>query len=922
MRLESLCRNRGGTSESLRRELAGDLDNIILKAMAKEPQRRYHSVEHLCEDITRHLEGSPIHAPSYFTAAIRSSKSSNPLSAEPTAGDKTFAVLPFRTLSALTADETDGEYLGLGLADALITRLSKIQRIAVRPTSSVARYSNPTFDPFTAGYELGVNFVLDGRIQRVAERIRVTVQLLNVRDGAAVWAEQFDENFTDVLTLQDIISAEVAEALVPQLTSDERLQLAKRGTDSAEAFEAYLRGRYYWNTFTEEGFARAITQFYRAVALDPSYAAAHTGIADYYNWLGIYGVLPPAECFAAAKEAALKAIELDSTLAEAYTALGFATACYDFDWATAEAHYRRAIELNPNYATARQWYCFHLLMIGHFNEAIAEIRQALEIDPLSSSFRQALGWSYYQARRYDESIIEHRKLIAMDSGFALGRFSFTWPLLQKGMREQAIAEARKAVELSGGSPFMLAGLGSAYARAGKKDKAHAVLRELNELSAKRYVSPYHVAIIHCNLGDTEQALALLEQTYVNRDAWLIWLSVEPQLDPLRADPRFVDLLQRVYPPNEDETKIAVANANREARADSNTRDEHIPAMRDTEIDRRGRLLPTSRWSLIASVAMIACLLAVIFFYFRSSNGTINLVRSGEPVRLTNNLSFNIQPDWSPDGNQIVFASNREGHYQIYVMNADGANTTRLTYNLTDDSMPAWSPDGRRIAFTSKRAGDDEVYVMNADGSNQTNLSHNRAADSRPAWSPDGKRIAFVSNRDAERNAYDIYVMDADGKDQTRLTNDSHLNSDPAWSPDGQKIAFVSNRTGNFEIYTMGADGSNPKNITNNPAFDGKPAWSPDGARIAFTSNRSNGNFNIYVINADGSNARNVTANTVIDDEPAWSPDGSKIVYQSEYNGNFEIYTINVAAALRVKALANNTTRAPSIAVLPFTTNAR
>ena len=258
-------------------------------------------------------------------------------------------------------------------------------------------------DPLRAGRELGVAFVLDGRIRRAAERIRVTIQLLNVRDETTAWAGQFDEQFTDVLNLEDVISSHVAEAIVPHLTVDQRLRLAKRGTDNPQAHEAYLRGRYYWNTFTEDGFARAIVCYQQAIALDPKYALAYAGVANYHNWLGVFSVMPFAECAAAAYEAASTAVEIDPNLAEAHTALGQAILFRDFAWASAEHHLVRAIELDPNYAPAHTLYAMQLVKEGRFTEALREAQIGRDLDPLAIISRFAVVWCSYHARRFDEA---------------------------------------------------------------------------------------------------------------------------------------------------------------------------------------------------------------------------------------------------------------------------------------------------------------------------------------------------------------------------------------------------------------------------------------------------------------------------------------------------------------------------------------
>jgi TolB-like protein len=475
---------------------------------------------------------------SFPDTASRSSEAASPH--RPTTS---IAILPFKTLGAI--ETGDDEFLGLGLADALITTLSNLRQLLVRPTNAVTRFTDPAQDLLIAGNELGVDVVLDGRVQRSDERVRVTVQLVSVRDGAPLWAEKFDEKWTDIFTVQDSISEQVTRALMLQLSGAERRQLTKHETESTDAYQAYLHGRYYWNKFTEESFQRAIASFVEAIHIDPEYALAYAGLADLYNWLGVFGVLPPDDTWRRGRKMAARAVALDDSLAEAHAALGFALLCYDRDWAGGERELQRAIELNPNYATAHQWYCFHLSAEGRFAEAVREAQAALEIDPLSPFINQALGWTYYSARDYDLSIERHQKLFEIDPQFALGHFSCGRPYAQKGMHAEAIAEFKLSVELSGGSPVMLAGLGHAYAVAGREKETRHVLARLNEMSRKRYVSSYHIALIYCGMGKLEEAFAWLEKTYAERDAWLIWLRVEPQLDPLRHDPRFADLLRRI-----------------------------------------------------------------------------------------------------------------------------------------------------------------------------------------------------------------------------------------------------------------------------------------------------------------------------------------------------------------------------------------
>jgi tetratricopeptide (TPR) repeat protein len=464
----------------------------------------------------------------------------------PTVGQESIAVLPFKVRSAISQGTGD-EYLGVGLADALITRLSNIRRLVVRPTSSVLGYRTSE-DPIAAGRELNVDYVIDGNVQRSGNRLRVTAQLLSIDEGVTRWAEQFDEESADVLHLEDSISEQVVAALLPQLSGDEQRQLTKRGTDSTEAFESYLRGRYYWNSYTEAGLAKALECYNHAIDLDPDYALAYTGIADYYNWLGVFGIRPFAETSDAAKRAATKAVELDPTSAEAYSALGFATVTRDFDWAVAEGEHRRAVEINPNYATGHHWYAFHLLMVGRFEDALKEMLRASELDPLSPSIMQSLGWAYYHARRFDESVSTFKKLVETVPDFAFGGITYAWVLRHIGRTDEAVKVAEKALDVSSGGQMFIAALGATYAAAGRYDDARAALARLDEMATVSYVSPFHRALVHVRLGELDQALALLQEAYATHDGWLVWLGVEPELDPLRNHQEFADLLRKTGNP--------------------------------------------------------------------------------------------------------------------------------------------------------------------------------------------------------------------------------------------------------------------------------------------------------------------------------------------------------------------------------------
>lgn len=542
---ESIFEARNASRETLRRELSGDLEQVVFKALRKEPAERYNSAEELAEDILRYLQGNPVLASNFYSSSVKSA----PISPHKTNADEiSVAVLPLKLFGAATRDDTGDDYLCIGLADALITRLSNVRRFIIRPTSSVLKYGNRDIEPITAGEELGVNYVIDGNIRRVGTKLRVTIQLLNIQEGATRWAEKFDEEFTDVLSLEDSISEKVAEALLPQLTGDERQQLKKRGTNSREAFEHYLRGRHHWNSFTEDGFAKAIVAYHQAIAFDENYAMAYTGIADYYNWLGVYGVLPSKECFQAAIENAKKALELDETLAEAYAALGFAQHGGDFEWAGSEKNFQTALRLNPNSANTHVWYSIKLTTEGRFTEAVKHAERGIELDPQTPFNQHNLGWIFYFARQFNKSLQQYRRAAAANPFYPLAQYGLAWVLRYLGRYEEAVEAANSARELMSGSVFSLLVQGQVLASAGMREETENILKTLEKLSERQFVSPYHTALIYAFLNEKEKALDLLEKCLTTSEAWLVWLGVEPAFDSLRSDARFEAVLKHTKNP--------------------------------------------------------------------------------------------------------------------------------------------------------------------------------------------------------------------------------------------------------------------------------------------------------------------------------------------------------------------------------------
>jgi TolB-like protein/Flp pilus assembly protein TadD len=462
------------------------------------------------------------------------------------------AVLPFNSLTAGDVDD----YLPLGLADALITRLTKIRRIGVRPTSAIARYVGSRTNPIVVGQEIGVDSVLDGNIQRAGDRIRVTVQLVNVSDGSVLWAEKFDERFTEIFAVEDSISEQVARAVVLELTADERKLLRKRYTDNTDAYQLYLKGRYHWNKRATESLNKGLDYFKQAIALDPGFASAHSGMSDSYTLLVVREAVSPAEGFAKAKSAAAMALEIDEEFAEAHASMGHAM-LHNWEWDEAEVELRKAIERNPGYPSAHHWYSEHLTAMGRCDESIAELKLAAGLDPLSLIISADLGRAFYYAREYDQLMKQEAKTLELDPNFWLSHINLGRSYIQKGMHTEAISELQRACELSVGNTESRSFLGYAYAAAGRRDYALETLRELEEQSKHSYVPPYHLAIIHAGLGKKERALEWLERAFENHAVDLFTLKVEPMFDSLRSDPRFEDLLRRVglIPPDSTGSKF-------------------------------------------------------------------------------------------------------------------------------------------------------------------------------------------------------------------------------------------------------------------------------------------------------------------------------------------------------------------------------
>lgn len=541
--------NRAGnlvTRDELRAEIWSadtfvDFDHSLHNAIARIRETLGDSaetpryIETLPRRGYRFIEAVQEVAPAGFTSPVPATKSpeTHPI--------HSLAVLPLENLSGDPAHD----YFGDGMTEALITSLAKIKALRVISRTSAMQYKGVRKSLPHIARELNVDAVIEGSVVRSGDRVRIAAQLINAITDQHLWAESYDRDFRDILSLQSEIARQIAEEVRIVLTPEERARLDSVRRVNPEAHEWYLKARYHWNKRTEESVKKALSYFHRAIDSDPTYAQGYAGLADSYNILGYYNALPPVEAYPKGKAAALKALELDHSLAEPHATLGVVKRDFEWDWPGAEEEFQRAIDLNHGCVDAYHWRGTLFSMLGRHADALREKSRALELDPLSVVIRTDLGRMFYFSRDYDRSHEQYRAALDMDPNFVSAHLWLAHVYQQKGLLEEAIVELRTGVRISGDSPYALARLGHGYATAGKLNEARSLLGQLHALSTQRYVSPYDIAIVHLGLQELDAAFAWLLKACEQRSLWLGYLNVEPLLDPLRSDPRFHDLLQRI-----------------------------------------------------------------------------------------------------------------------------------------------------------------------------------------------------------------------------------------------------------------------------------------------------------------------------------------------------------------------------------------
>jgi serine/threonine protein kinase/tetratricopeptide (TPR) repeat protein len=558
--------------KALNAQIPEDLNRLILKCLEKDKENRYQNTGGIISELEKIEKGLPtterivpgrkpltsreitvkftlrkLLIPGLVVAAlivaaviiiwrVLPKKEAVPAKS----GKHSIAVLPFVDLSP----KKDYEYLCEGIPETLINALTRIKDLRVPARASAFSFKGKEQEIKEIGQKLNVDTVLRGSVQVIGDRLRITPQLISTADGNYLWSDSYDRKLEDVFAIQDEMAREIVKSLKIKLLGEKEAPLVKNYTENLQAYNLYLQGRYFWNKRTGEDLKKAIAFLNQAVEIDSNYALAYVGLADCYLLLPEYGRIPKKEVLPKAKAAVSKALEIDDKLAEAHTSLAMIMR-YEWDFVGAEKEFKRAIELNPNYATGHHWYSDSLEAKGRLDEALEEIKRALQLDPLSLIINMALGEIFYCKREYDQAIQQCRKTLELDPNFAVGRQGLGECYRQKGMLEEAIAEFQKARILYGNSPYGLGSLGNAYALSGEKTKAVEVLTNLKELSEQGYSLNYDIAFIYCGLGDKEKAFEWLEKAYKEKEEGMEYLKVDPAWEILRSDPRFKSLLKRL-----------------------------------------------------------------------------------------------------------------------------------------------------------------------------------------------------------------------------------------------------------------------------------------------------------------------------------------------------------------------------------------
>ncbi len=510
------------------------LSGVIARCLEKSPAARYQKIEELAAELHGVVEGLTDRGrgrPELATAGLTpgGSRILNSI-----------AVLPLADLSP----QKDQEYFGEGLAEEIITALAKVRHLDVAARSSAFSPEFKAMDVREIGRRLGVAAVLEGSVRKIENKLRITVQLLNVSTGYQIWSEKYERTLDDVFAIQDEITLSIVDRLRVKLLGEEREAILKRHTDNPEAYNLYLMGRFFWNKRNAEGIKRGLECFVQAIQVDPSFARAYAGISDCYGIFAYYWA-PPRPTLTKAREAAAKALELDPTLAEAHTSMAFVKHKLERDWPGAERAFRRAIELDPEYIWAHHWYALFLAAMGRHQESFVEIKKALDIDPTLAQLNMVHGMLFYLARYYDRAVEELTKAVELDPHHSLATFYLGLAHLECGRYEEALVLVMRAAEMNMNAGFFVQGIAYVHASAGRQDLARGILAKVDEIRTKTYTSPVYQAFINCRLGDTDRAFEWFDKAFEDGDHWLEFIKVWPGVDPVRTDARYAALIEKL-----------------------------------------------------------------------------------------------------------------------------------------------------------------------------------------------------------------------------------------------------------------------------------------------------------------------------------------------------------------------------------------
>jgi serine/threonine-protein kinase len=510
-----------------------ELERVLLHCLEKSAEQRFQTARDLAFALDALLKGSGAAQTPY--PGKRTGRRSRSID--------TLAVLPF---SNATGD-ADAEYLSDGITETLINSLSQLPKLRVTARTTVFRYKGRNLPPQMIGQDLGVRAVLTGTLAQRGEALVMQVDLVDAADGAQLWGEQFNRQSAELFVMQDELAQRILDKLRLRLTGEERKKVTKRHTQNVQAYQLYMKGRFYWNRRTPDGFRQAIEYFNQATLRDPNYALAHSGLADCFSLLSFYGALPPRVGYQRARASAARALELDDTLAEAHASLACALLYHAWDGEGAERAFQRALALNPGYATARQWHAQMLMAQDKLDLALQEIQKAQELDPLSFVISASMGMVLYSMRRFEEAVREHRNTLELEPNFLLARALLGMSLIEAGRADDAVAELERARDASGGAALALGMLGHVYGRTGRAEGARAILAELEQKAQNGYVSPFWSALVWAGLRDAEQTFHWLDRAREERSDWLLFVDVTPGFDWLREDARMAPFRRLLEP---------------------------------------------------------------------------------------------------------------------------------------------------------------------------------------------------------------------------------------------------------------------------------------------------------------------------------------------------------------------------------------